>query len=93
MKTSTLLDKSGLVALPIPPGWDSWPHSGRWLSIAAPGALCTIDVEARCFRAGGNNTHGPTLGKHGTAAYSGRGWAARLHADAVAWLRAASEET
>jgi hypothetical protein len=86
----TILDKSGIASLALPDGWSSWTHAGRWLSIAGPRALCTIDAEVRCFRAGGNNTYGPTIG---AATYSGRGWAARLHADAVAWLRKASEES
>jgi hypothetical protein len=82
-----VLAKSGLAAIAVPDGWSSWAHASRWLIIAAPWALCTIDAETRCFRAGGHVTHGPVIGKRGTAGYTGRGWAARLHADAVAWLR------
>lgn len=73
-----VLAKSGLAAIAVPDGWSPWAHAGRWLVISAPWALCTIDAETRCFRAGGYVTHGPVspVSKRGTAGYTGRGWAA-----------------
>lgn len=87
------LTKSGLDRLSLPDGWHSEPMGDRWLIISSPDAICTVDANSRCFRGGGFVVGGPTIGKTGTAGYSGRGWAARLHADAVVWLRSKADRT
>jgi hypothetical protein len=80
---------SELVHLPLPDGWRREPVlQDRYVVIGCPAALCTIDTALRGFRGGGYVTYGPLLSPR---KYTGRGWVARLHADAVAWLREQEE--
>ncbi len=83
--TTTRAALAELARLPLPEGWKVEPFAERYIVISYPGALVTIDVALRTFRAGGYVTHGPMLT---TQKYEGRGWVARLQADAVAWLQA-----
>lgn len=81
---------SELTCLPLPEGWSVDPvFNERYVVIGCPAALCAIDVSLRTFRAGAYATHGASLS---TGTYTGRGWVARLHADAVAWMRAREAE-
>lgn len=84
--TTTRAALAELARLPLPTGWKvEAPFAARYIVISYPGASVTIDVALRTFRAGGYVTHGTTLT---TEEYRARGWVARLHADAVAWLQA-----
>jgi hypothetical protein len=83
-------DKIRLSEILLPEGWRSYWLGDRWMSIVAPNALATIDLQARQVRPGGNNTCGDFIRCKGgglTYPHRGRGWVERLHADAVAWLR------
>jgi hypothetical protein len=81
---STRANLAALMARPLPEGWIRWSLAERYACIGNDAAMVTIDAERRCFRAGGNVTHGTTLERE---YYTGRGWLKRLHDDAVAWLR------
>ncbi len=75
------------VVFQAPDGWAIDPDgSGRYVTIERPRVgFAQVDFETRCFRAG-IVYHGKPIGKHGLAAYRGRGWSERLGLDAIAWL-------
>lgn len=75
--------------LPIPDGWSVYPHGRRWIVIHCSVGGVTIDVEQRVVRPGYTATRGKAID---AMIYTGRGWLAELHADAVAWLQAIAQD-
>lgn len=63
--------------------WKVTDISGRWLTVWSPNGMATVDLRDRCWRAGGQVTHGKTVnGKK----YAGRAWKQRMVDDIVTWL-------
>jgi hypothetical protein len=79
--------------LPLPEQWRSERVDDRFIVLF--GGLCgmvTIDLEHRCFRAGGYMFHGvPSGDRHGRDVYAGPRWHERLHRDAVSFLQESSK--
>lgn len=63
--------------------WNVTLLGKRYLTVWGPGVLATIDIDLRCWRAGGQVTQGQTIGE---PKYGGRGWKRRLAGDVVAWI-------
>lgn len=91
------------VALPLPEGWTCAPmmngrRPGRWVVVVAGterDGVVTVDLDHRCVRDGLYATSGaPVDGYPRSFAngerYSGAGWLARLHEDAVRRLHLAA---
>lgn len=76
-------------ALGLPDGWRADEYAARWLIVHCPviGGV-TLDMEQRCARAGYTNTSGKAIS---AKKYTGRGWVAKLHGDAVSWLQRVAE--
>lgn len=74
-----------LATMPLPDGWTAEPRHNRCLIISCSSiGGVTLDPVGRAVRPGYETTIGKKIND---AKYTGRGWLAEMHHDAVAWLR------
>lgn len=63
--------------------WKVTTLSNRWLTVWGHSGLATVDLRERCWRAGGQVTHGRSANG---VKYVGRAWKRRMVDDIVTWI-------